>query len=579
MEKFEKNASKLVKASYIKQGLENLRTRENLFNVLVEQRKIPADGLSDNVITYFIDILSAMDSNNFHSNCGVGEREGRVYSQLVSRRHFALAHGIGRSGDLAEVQPKAAGSSLLYTLTNALAHHALQLAGLNRMAKTLVVPLATGMSVALCLLTFAAQSTPSQPSATNPNPSHAKYVIWPRIDQKSCFKAIITAGLVPLVVENLVDAEDGTMTTNLPEIERLLQVHGQEVVAILSTTSCFAPRQPDQVDKIAQLCKQYNVRHVINNAYGLQCQQISKLINRACLLGRVDAVVQSTDKNFLVPVGGAVITSPSATVIEEVSKQYPGRASSAPILDLFITLLSMGVSGYQQLLSSRSRLFEEMQSKLQTMAARYGEALLASPGNKISIGVSLRRLDTAETPSHSNVPTSSSAAKDNPALKDTSKKPDPTYFGAMLFQRHVSGCRVVAKSSKETVINGYRFLNWGAHCNDPPCSYFTAASAMGIEDADVEMFLQKLDKCFSKIYSSSSSSSSLSSVPLEQKADASLVTSIIEDNEIGCDEVGEQGSISGRIVNTLSNHPEAAREMEEEQTVVGLTSDEISDPK
>lgn len=36
----------------------------------------------------------------------------------MSKRHYRLGHGIGRSGDIAEVQPKAAGSSLLNKLTN-----------------------------------------------------------------------------------------------------------------------------------------------------------------------------------------------------------------------------------------------------------------------------------------------------------------------------------------------------------------------------------------------------------------------------------------------------------------------------
>jgi O-phospho-L-seryl-tRNASec:L-selenocysteinyl-tRNA synthase len=39
-----------------------------------------------------------MDSNNFLDNVGVGEREARVASELVARRHYRLAHGIGRSG-------------------------------------------------------------------------------------------------------------------------------------------------------------------------------------------------------------------------------------------------------------------------------------------------------------------------------------------------------------------------------------------------------------------------------------------------------------------------------------------------
>ena len=47
-----------------------------------------------------------MDSNNFLANIGVGEREARVASSLVARRHYRLAHGMGRSGDVAAEQPK-----------------------------------------------------------------------------------------------------------------------------------------------------------------------------------------------------------------------------------------------------------------------------------------------------------------------------------------------------------------------------------------------------------------------------------------------------------------------------------------
>ena len=54
-----------------------------------------------------------MDSNNFSGNVGVGEREGRVASEVVRRRHFGLSHGMGRSGDVTAVQPKAAGSSII----------------------------------------------------------------------------------------------------------------------------------------------------------------------------------------------------------------------------------------------------------------------------------------------------------------------------------------------------------------------------------------------------------------------------------------------------------------------------------
>lgn len=39
--------------------------------------------------------------------------------------------------------------------------------------------------------------------------------------------------------------------------------------------------------------------------------------------GRVDCVVQSTDKNFMVPVGGAVVGG-SKSMMREWSEQYPG---------------------------------------------------------------------------------------------------------------------------------------------------------------------------------------------------------------------------------------------------------------
>ena len=43
--------------------------------------------------------------------------------------HSRLSHGIGRSGDIAAVQPKAAGSSLLMKLTNCMVLDVIKMAG------------------------------------------------------------------------------------------------------------------------------------------------------------------------------------------------------------------------------------------------------------------------------------------------------------------------------------------------------------------------------------------------------------------------------------------------------------------
>lgn len=82
-------------------------------------------GLSDVAIEQLLYQLSNMDSNNFAQHIGAGEREGRVLSALVQRRHYYFTHGIGRSGDVTSDQPKAAGSSLMASLTNHLVKDAL----------------------------------------------------------------------------------------------------------------------------------------------------------------------------------------------------------------------------------------------------------------------------------------------------------------------------------------------------------------------------------------------------------------------------------------------------------------------
>lgn len=46
---------------------------------------------------------------------------------------------------------------------------------------------------------------------------------------------------------------------------------------------------------------------------------------QAARIGRVDAFIQSIDKNFLVPVGGAIVAGFDENFIDAVSKTYPGK--------------------------------------------------------------------------------------------------------------------------------------------------------------------------------------------------------------------------------------------------------------
>ena len=177
-----------------------------LANIAMVQRKMPLEGWDDEQIRFLLRDLALMDSNNFVDNVGVGEREARVYCSIVRDKHFSMAHGVGRSGDLTAEQPKAAGSSLLGKLTNLMVLNALKLAGLENVTSCAVLPVATGMAIALSLLGIQSQ-----------RPGCSK-VIWPRVDQKTCLKSILALNLSPVIIENVQEGDE--VVADLEEIER-----------------------------------------------------------------------------------------------------------------------------------------------------------------------------------------------------------------------------------------------------------------------------------------------------------------------------------------------------------------------
>uniref|UniRef100_A0A665XF18 O-phosphoseryl-tRNA(Sec) selenium transferase n=1 Tax=Echeneis naucrates TaxID=173247 RepID=A0A665XF18_ECHNA len=449
-------SERIVSTSYIRQGSQARRSHEQLIRHLLEQGKCPEEGWSESTIELFLHELAVMDSNNFLGNCGVGEREGRVVSSLVARRHYRLIHGIGRSGDIAAIQPKAAGSSLLNKLTNSVVLDILKRTGVRSVVSCFVVPMATGMSLTLCFLTLRHRRPKAQ------------YIIWPRIDQKSCFKAMITAGFEPVVVENILEGDE--LRTDLEAVEHKIKDLGAEsILCVHSTTSCFAPRVPDRLEELASLCAKYNIPHIVNNAYGVQSSKCMHLIEQGARVGRIDAFVQSLDKNFMVPVGGAIIAGFDEAFIQEISKMYPGRASASPSLDVLITLLSLGASGYKKLLSERKEIYFFLAQELKSLASAHGERLLHTPHNPISLAMSLDGLQA-----------------------DSDKA--VTQLGSMLFTRQVSGARVVPLG-KEQTISGHTFHGFMSHSEIYPCPYLNAASAVGITQEDVRLCIKRLDKC------------------------------------------------------------------------------------
>ncbi len=125
-------AEGLVAARYVKHASQNLRSEQHSISSLLSQRCLPKDGWPEARIEMFFNDLATMDSNTQMSRIGVGEREGRIVSLLVSRRCYRMSHGIGRSGDLGAVQPKAIGSTLMYQVCNFLVRDALRVAGFDK---------------------------------------------------------------------------------------------------------------------------------------------------------------------------------------------------------------------------------------------------------------------------------------------------------------------------------------------------------------------------------------------------------------------------------------------------------------
>uniref|UniRef100_F7FPY1 O-phosphoseryl-tRNA(Sec) selenium transferase n=1 Tax=Callithrix jacchus TaxID=9483 RepID=F7FPY1_CALJA len=439
---------RLVSPAYVRQGCEARRSHEHLIRLLLEKGKCPENGWDESTLELFLHELAIMDSNNFLGNCGVGEREGRVASALVARRHYRLIHGIGRSGDISAVQPKAAGSSLLNKITNFLVLDMIKLAGVHTVANCFVVPMATGMSLTLCFLTL-----------RHKRPK-AKYIIWPRIDQKSCFKSMITAGFEPVVIENVLEGDE--LRTDLQAVKAKVQELGPDnILCIHSTTSCFAPRVPDRLEELAVICANFDIPHIVNNAYGVQSSKCMHLIQQGARVGRIDAFVQSLDKNFMVPVGGAIIAGFNDSFIQEISKMYPGRASASPSLDVLITLLSLGSNGYKKLLKERKEMFSYLSNQIKKLSEAYNERLLHTPHNPISLGNFF-------------------FPKEKQILQSISRR------------------KVVPLGSVQTV-SGYTFRGFMSHTNNYPCAYLNAASAIGMKMQDVDLFIKRLDRCLKTV--------------------------------------------------------------------------------
>ncbi|WP_423792881.1 O-phosphoseryl-tRNA(Sec) selenium transferase [Methanocaldococcus indicus] len=356
-------------------GLLSLKENIDIINNIIEQRKVPKKGLKEEHIKLLLRILSFMDTDKDPKVIQIGEREGRVLTNLQRESVFDFCHGVGRSGNLTDPQPKAPGASIMYKLTNKILESFLKELGLN--VNAIATPVATGMSIGLVLSTVR-------------KIYKSDVVIYPYAAHKSPIKATSFVGFRMRIVDTELFGD--ALKVPVDNIEKAIKKEENPVV--LSTLTFFPPREEDIVD-IAKLCEEYDVPHIINGAYAIQNTFYIDKLNKAFKY-RVDAVVSSTDKNLFTPIGGAFIYTKNKKFLKEISFTYPGRASANPIANTLISLLYLGVDKYKELMKEQKRCKKLLDEQLEELCKKIDERVLKVK-NPISTAITLKNsLDVAK---------------------------------------------------------------------------------------------------------------------------------------------------------------------------------------
>ncbi|MHA1985013.1 MAG: O-phosphoseryl-tRNA(Sec) selenium transferase [Promethearchaeota archaeon] len=415
---------------------------------LFEQKSVPKEPWSDEQIEFLLQTLSNMDTDKDNNAARVGEREARIASKLHIKTSAGFCHGVGRSGFLTAPQPKAPGGSIMYEISNYLARDILRNFGLPNIKEAIVTPLCTGMSLSLTLGAL-------RPRIDDTNTSMKNTVLIPQIDHKAVLKAIDLMGLKTKIVKGKVHGD--AVKIPIEDIESSLD---DDCFAIVSLTSFFPPREHDNIKGISRLAQDKGLNHIIINAYGVQSPEWMKLIRAAIDAGRVDAIIQSTDKNFLTPVGGALIASPKKESIDKISQAYAGRASATPVVNFLISMLSLGISGYQKLIEEQQQNRKFLEEKLSQVAKKINERIL-EVHNPVAVALSLESL-----------------------------KSEQLYaLGGALYNLRVTGPRVYNPKEKP----------FGTCCENYPTPYIVMNAAIGSKTKDITFAVERFEKAYKQI--------------------------------------------------------------------------------
>ncbi|MFX1481694.1 MAG: O-phosphoseryl-tRNA(Sec) selenium transferase [Promethearchaeota archaeon] len=400
---------------------------------VLNRRQFPRKALTDLQIEMMFQLLSSLDTDKDPDAARVGEREARVASPYVGRLSAGFNHGIGRSGRLAAPQPKAPGASQMHQVANSVALDAIRKLGLSNMKAGLVTPLSTGMTLSLVLGALRREYG-------------VKRVLFPRIDHTSPHRAIALSGLDEEIIPTLIEGD--TVQVDLAALEKRIKSGGPSTV--LATTTFFPPRLSDPVKEISKACAEEDIPLVINNAYGVQSERVMSEIRAAADAGRVDAVVQSSDKNFFAPVGASIVVTPKKDFNESIADTYAGRATAAPVVQTLAALLATGLDTYKDLQKEQVENKSFLEERLNEIAGKLGQRVL-SVWNPVACAITMDGLDVKE-------------------------------IGARLYNARVTGPRAIEKGDVGSSVDNY------------PYSYIVMNAAIGATKNDIETATTKLYK-------------------------------------------------------------------------------------
>ncbi|AEF96814.1 O-phosphoseryl-tRNA(Sec) selenium transferase [Methanotorris igneus] len=429
------NFTGLIPSNMEKRGELTLKDNLAIIEEIFNQRKIPKEGLDDDKIKLLLKILSLMDTDKDPKVIQIGEREARIASKIQNELVGGFCHGIGRSGNLIDAQPKAPGASIMYALTNKILESFLKNLGLK--VNAIATPVATGMSLALCL------------SAARKK-YHSNVVIYPYASHKSPIKATSFIGMRMRLVETKLYGD--AVRVDVSDIEDAIkkEIKENNNPCVLSTLTFFPPRESDDIVEISKICEEFSIPHIINGAYAIQNNfYIDKL--KKAFKHRVDAVVSSSDKNLFTPIGGGIIYSRDREFLREVSLCYPGRACATPVVNILVSLLSLGMNKYLDLMKKQKESKKLLDDLLNELAKKKEEKVL-------------------------NVK--------NPISSCITTKKDPVDVAAKLYNLRITGPRGIRKNDKFGT----------CYLGEYPYDYIVVNSAIGVKNEDIMQVVEKLEK-------------------------------------------------------------------------------------